>query len=82
VRRPVSLTSRALTHASAGEVLEYAVLLTVKEKNPEAFERSFAQLKTFYNECVAVGTVCSALTPSRAVIVKCTLATVRACCWA
>jgi hypothetical protein len=26
------------------------VLLTVKQKKPDAFERNFAQLKTFYGE--------------------------------
>lgn len=55
------------------------MLLTVKEKNPEAFERSFSQLKTFYNECVVVAAVPSA--HLRAAIVMCMLATGRACFW-
>jgi 26S proteasome regulatory subunit N12 len=32
----------------AGEVLEYAVLLTVKKEDEAGFERQFLQLKPYY----------------------------------
>ena len=40
------------THArtTAGDVLEHAVLLSLKRKDDAAMERSFAQLTTFYSD--------------------------------
>jgi 26S proteasome regulatory subunit N12 len=36
--------------AIAGEVLEQAVLLSCKKQDEAAMERSFAQLRTYYND--------------------------------
>lgn len=62
-----------------GELLEYAVLLSVKEKDSEAFERNFAQLKSFYHECVLCERTFG-LTYSAPAIGKWLPATGKACC--
>lgn len=48
----------------SGEVLEQAVLLSVRLQDEAAFERNFLQLKTYYTDSrCAVPAVCSKAQP-------------------
>ena len=48
----------------AGEVLEQAVLLSVRLQDESAFERNFTQLKTYYTDSRCAGRgVCSWMQP-------------------